>query len=259
MNGVVIKKRKKNCVCLIYHKVLILLMISQRITTKNMSINHFPPISIIENILRHSPFFGRLGPVNLRARGCQTQQKYFQKYTSSLFELSSPQKTKVLSCLRKACDDSTVLAHFYTDHAVYVCGFEGVEDNQPHTLENVIMLPRWWWNADTLDEHQREIFKHEFVHIYQRYNRREVEAFIYSRGYRKRMHTEGVELCRINPDTDEWLYSHEMISQGEVIYPKFNSRTPSGVSDVTLSCLESGTALPRGIYEHPYEEMAYTF
>jgi hypothetical protein len=85
---------------------------------------------------------------------------------------------------------------------------------------------------------------HESIHIYQRYNKREMDEYMIKNGFEKIRKKNKGELIRSNPDLDEFIYKDKNGIEMKALY---NSENPNGIGDIKIS----------HNMEHPYEYMAY--
>jgi len=104
----------------------------------------------------------------------------------------------------------------------------------PHTHNNIIIL-----NIDNL--YNKNLFKtliHERIHIYQKLFPNDISDFLNEYNFKKEYKQN--QFDRVNPDTDDYIYSKD-----NIIYE-------CKIKDNKVNCTNNSS-----IYEHPYEYMAY--
>ena len=116
------------------------------------------------------------------------------------------------------------------------------EEGFPHTREDIIFLSPSILNLD--DNMLIKTLIHESIHIYQRYNKREMDEYMIKNGFEKIRKKNKGELIRSNPDLDEFIYKDKNGIEMKALY---NSENPNGIGDIKIS----------HNMEHPYEYMAY--
>lgn len=124
---------------------------------------------------------------------------------------------------------------------IYECGF-------PHTRQNIIFIPSTFFLKDKIE--QLNTLKHEYIHIYQRYNPKETELFLNKYGFKKvgsfsNLFPNEYKLRRSNPDLDGNIWQSP---NGELMFPIFSTIPPISMANIKDNKME-----------HPYEWMAYTF
>ena len=124
---------------------------------------------------------------------------------------------------------------------IYECGF-------PHTRQNIIFIPSTFFLKDKTE--QLNTLKHEYIHIYQRYNPKETELFLNKYGFKKigifsNLFPNEYKWRRSNPDLDGNIWQS---SNGELMFPIFSTIPPTSMANIKDNKME-----------HPYEWMAYTF
>jgi hypothetical protein len=124
---------------------------------------------------------------------------------------------------------------------IYECGF-------PHTRQNIIFVSSNFFLKDKTE--QLNTLKHEYIHIYQRYNPKETELFLNKYGFKKvgsfsNLFPNEYKLRRSNPDLDGNIWQSP---NGELMFPIFSTIPPTSMANIKDNKME-----------HPYEWMAYTF
>ena len=117
------------------------------------------------------------------------------------------------------------------------------EDGNPHTREDIIFLSPKIINYS--DDTLIEILIHESIHIYQRYNKNEINNYLLLNNYSISRKRETEPLIRANPDLDEYIYKDK--NDIEMIY-KYSCKNPININDLIKSSNNN---------EHPFEVMAY--
>lgn len=219
-------------------------------------ISMFPTVEKIRYTLTTESYFDLLTPINLYARKCDTKDKYFNLYCSSLKQISGD-KRKYMEDIVLPRVNNVILDRIIPFHSVSFCEFSNIESNMPHTLGNIIFLPSSFWNHPVGS--QVNTVRHELVHIFQRRYKEDTDKFIQEKlGYRIWGYKNMFNDIRINPDTCyAELYQH--VDTGNVYAPCFVSDKPSSVRDIVVKCVvgKNISSIAPIEYEHPYEEMAY--
>jgi hypothetical protein len=116
------------------------------------------------------------------------------------------------------------------------------EDGLPHTRNGNIILPI---NTVRYTSNQRllQLLLHEKVHVYQYFNKDDIQKYIKSKNLKRVKKNKRV---RANPDIDDYTYVDSSGNKYQAIY-RSNAKS---ISDVDY---EMGNSQ---FYEHPYESMA---
>lgn len=202
-----------------------------------------------------SPYFARMTPVDLYARGATSKTEYMNTYITAFMEFSPAEKTRLTKLVS--------MIH-YAPHIPWNFAkvSSAIEKGFPHTLEDTIVL------SDTSLAHNDhmliETLIHEKVHILQRREPAHAAEFIKRLGFIKSGHITH-PLKRNNPDLPEENYA---LLPNTAIMQLYNSDRPSSISDsqpfvvstVTheIQPFQNSGNLPSYVHqlEHPYEIMA---
>lgn len=198
-------------------------------------------------------FYERFYEHDLHARNVLSVNEYLKKIKDSPSFFSLYEKLKLLICIfianyRLSCIDEK---WFDGKKAAYdlvwkigcVKGFL-YEDALPHTVGDVIILS----HSLLCDSSYSDLvgtLMHEKTHVYQKVYG--YEMYLSTYGFTKLRKIENKDIIRVNPDTDNYLYTKK--DKDIITYAlKYKSKTPSSITDTT----------DENKHEHPLEEMAYT-
>ena len=174
---------------------------------------------------------------DLIARKVKTSNEYISKIINQCLTFNETQIEKLDKC-------SKVANSFYFNK--YKWKFALIdnvyEEGYPHTREDIIFLSPKVINYS--EDELIEILIHESIHIYQRYNKDEINNYLLLNGYRISRKRGTEPLIRANPDLDEYIYKDK--NNIEMIY-KYSSINPININDLVKSSNN----------EHPFEIMAY--
>lgn len=179
-----------------------------------------------------------LSRYDLIARKVNSHDEYISMIINNTLSFNDSQKEK----LNKCC---FIANKFYFNKYKWKFALidNQYEEGYPHTREDIIFLSPKIINNQ--EDFLIEILIHESIHIYQRYNKHDMDDYLISNRYtisRKRI-TE--PLIRANPDLDEYIYKDK--NNVEMIY-KYSSNNPININDLIKSSNNN---------EHPFEVMAY--
>jgi hypothetical protein len=174
---------------------------------------------------------------DLRARKVKTREEYINIIVTNVLDFNEFQMNKLKRCSIKASEyfNNGKEWKFALISSAYEEGF-------PHTREDIIFLSPSILNLD--DNMLIKTLIHESIHIYQRYNKREIDEYMIKNGFEKIRKKNKGELIRSNPDLDEFIYKDKNGIEMKALY---NSENPNGIGDIKIS----------HNMEHPYEYMAY--
>ena len=179
-----------------------------------------------------------LSNFDLIARKVQTSTDYISKIINHCLTFNQTQKEKLDKC-------SNIANSFYFNK--YRWKFALIdnvyEEGYPHTRDDIIFLSPKLINYN--DDALIEILIHESNHIYQRYNKDEINNYLLLNGYKISRKRETEPLIRANPDLDEYIYKDK--NNIEMIY-KYSCKNPININDLVKS---------KNNNEHPFEVMAY--
>jgi hypothetical protein len=199
-----------------------------------------------------SPFFARMTPVDLYARGATSKAEYMNTYIDAFEEFTPAEKTRLtglVSGIRYAPHIRWKFAKVSTT----------IEKGFPHTLEDVIVLSNT--SLAHGDSSLTETLIHEKVHILQRKEPAHTEEFIKRLGFH---HVKQIThpLKRNNPDLPEENYA---LLPNTAIMQLYNSDRPSNIADSQpfvvsheIKPFHNTGQFPSYVHqiEHPYEIMA---
>lgn len=174
---------------------------------------------------------------DLRARKIKSHEEYINIIITNILDFTNEQKEKLKKCAKKASNyfNNGKEWNFALISSVYEEGF-------PHTREDIIFLSPAILNYD--DNNLTKTLIHESIHIYQRYNKKDMDEYMIKNGFEKIRRREKGGLIRSNPDLDEFIYKNK---NGIEMMATYNSEYPNGIGDIKIS----------NNMEHPFEYMAY--
>jgi hypothetical protein len=177
-----------------------------------------------------------LSKYDLYARNVSNANEYKNNIINGCLDFTENQILKLNNC-------STIAREFFDNK--YNWQFALIDDvyeqGFPHTRMDIIFLSPKIVNYT--DDNLIKILIHESIHIYQRYNKSEINKYLSDNGYIISRKRDSEPLIRANPDLDEYIYKDK---NGEEMINKYKSSTPTGINDIIPSK-----------NEHPFETMAY--
>ena len=181
-------------------------------------------------------FISSLSPFDLEARNVRSPQEYMNKIINDCYNFTDSQKTKLNNC-------SKIARIFFDNNYVWKFALIGdiYEEGIPHTRTDIIFLSPKIFNYNETD--LITILIHESIHIYQRYNKTEMNKYLKDKGYSVSRRRDSEPFIRANPDLDEYIYKDK--NEDELLY-LYKSSMPNGINDI----------IPNK-NEHPFETMAY--
>ena len=186
-------------------------------------------------------YIKNLSIYDLKARKVKTTNEYLDLISHSCMDFTQEQKEKLMKSASQA--SSYFNNGFKWKFALISSNYE---EGFPHTRTDIIFLSPAIINYQN-DELTKTLI-HESIHIYQRFNKKEVNDYLKKYGFqisRKKGTDEKDKLIRSNPDLDEYIY---MDNKGNEMIAYYNSEKPNGIGDIYLTNLSN---------EHPYEKIAY--
>jgi len=179
-----------------------------------------------------------LSQFDLIARKVKSSNEYISKIINECLCFNETQIEKINKC-------TNIANNFYFNKYRWKFALIGnvYEEGYPHTREDIIFLSPKIINYS--DDALIEILIHESIHIYQRYNKEEINDYLISNGYSISRKRETEPLIRANPDLDEYIYKDK--NDIEMIY-KYSCKNPISMNDLIKSSNNN---------EHPFEVMAY--
>ena len=183
-------------------------------------------------------YIKNLSVYDLRARNVKTNDEYLKIVIDSCMDFNKEQKQKLTICANEA-------KKFYDNKIDWTFAFvaNNYEQGYPHTRGAVIFI-----SNNTINSNNGELTKtliHESVHIYQRYNKKEMEEYLSNNHFYISRKRDKNSLVRSNPDLDEYIYKDK---DGVEMIANYTNENPKGINDITLKNL---------MFEHPFEKMAY--
>ena len=220
------------------------------------SSNNFISFAEFTRTIDKSPFFVRMSPVDLYARGVVSKNEYKTKYINAFVEFTPAEKTRLDRLTSQTNFAPTIPWKFAKVKDTIEHGF-------PHTLEDLIVLSDKSLSFDDIS--LTETLIHEKVHVFQRRHEPYVKNIIARWGFHAVPPHVRHPLHRNNPDLPEENYA---LTPGTVIMQLYNSSHPASITDSKpcIISLQSNEVRPfynPGLFpsyvqqlEHPYEIMA---
>jgi len=148
---------------------------------------------------------------DLRARKVKTREEYINIIVTNVLDFNEFQMNKLKRCSIKASEyfNNGKEWKFALISSAYEEGF-------PHTREDIIFLSPSILNLD--DNMLIKTLIHESIHIYQRYNKREMDEYMIKNGFEKIRKKNKGELIRSNPDLDEFIYKDKNGIEMKALY-----------------------------------------
>lgn len=190
------------------------------------------------NFIRNDPdkYINSLSKYDLEARNVISPQEYISKIINECYIFDDIQKNKLNNC-------SKIAKNFFDNNYVWKFALIGdiYEEGFPHTRTDIIFISPKILNYNETD--LTTILIHESIHIYQRYNKMEMNNYLKNKGYTVSRRRDSEPFIRANPDLDEYIYKDK---NGDELLYLYKSSMPTGINDIIPSK-----------NEHPYEIMAY--
>ena len=202
-----------------------------------------------------SPYFARMTPADLYARGATSKEEYMNTYIAAFIEFTPAEKSRLTKLVSTIHYAPHIPWNFAKVSSVIEKGF-------PHTLEDVIVLSDTSLAHD--DRSLTETLIHEKVHILQRKDPTYAAEYIKRWGFKESKHITH-PLKRNNPDLPEENYA---LIPNTAIMQLYTSDRPSSIADSRPFVVSTVThemqpfhntgSLPSYVHqlEHPYEIMA---
>lgn len=183
-------------------------------------------------------YIKKLSIYDLKARKVGSNDEYKERVIKSCLDFNEEQKKKLRICVSKANN------YFNNKEGWNLAVINNnYENGYPHTRERIIFLSPNVINYDEVELTKTLI--HESIHIYQRYNKKEIKEYLINNEFKFSRHKPQVSLIRANPDLDNYIYKDK---NGVELVAYYNSENPKGINDINLKDYS---------YEHPFEKMAY--
>ena len=200
----------------------------------NIYLTQEETINFIRN--DNDKFISSLSPFDLEARDVRSPQEYMNKIINDCYNFTDSQKTKLNNC-------SKIARNFFDNNYVWKFALIGdvYEEGIPHTRTDIIFLSPKIFNYNETD--LITILIHESIHIYQRYNKTEMNKYLKDKSYSVSRRRDSEPFIRANPDLDEYIYKDK---NGDELLYLYKSSMPNGINDI----------IPNK-NEHPFETMAY--
>lgn len=216
-----------------------------------------PTKAYVNNIIDESLYFQSLNNMDLIARGAVGSiPAYIALYKSKLLTFSTAESKILNQLITNISMNYTNLYPKLNAIPWKLVKFNGIENNFPHTLGDIIFLPESFFELDM--DKQLETLIHEKIHVYQRLYPLETSMFITKLGYEVWDTQKKYNNIRTNPDTNHFIYIHSRT--GTVQAHVYNSDAPKSITDSHVERLVGDIPwdVPECIkqQDHPYEIMA---
>ena len=222
----------------IFTIIIIVIISRQSENFINVNTNIYLTREETANIIKNDSdnYIKSLSPADLFARDVSNSSEYIYKIIDGCLNFTENQIKKLNTC-------SNIARNFFDNkYAWKFCLRDEIyEEGFPHTRMDIVFLSPKIVNY--ADDNLIRILIHESIHIYQRYNKTEINNYLRENGYSVSRRRDSEPLIRANPDLDEYIYKDK--DGNEMIY-KYKSSMPHGINDV----------IPND-NEHPFEKMAY--
>ena len=185
-------------------------------------------------------YINNLSIYDLRARNVKSNDEYLTVAINSCLDFNETQKEKLKNCTIEA------IKYFNNNYNwTFALTNGSYEEGFPHTRGVIIFL-----SPNIINYTENELIKtliHESIHIYQRFNKPQIDNYLNLNGYSISRKRDKTSLMRANPDLDNYIYKDK---NGNELIAYYNSEFPKGISDIRLTVISE---------EHPYEKMAYEY
>lgn len=208
----------------------------------------------LENTIDNALYFRKLNALDLKARGQTSIEAYVTAYKKSMLGFSKAESKQLDDLIARADE---LCARYPRLSAIEwtIAKFEGVEENFPHTLGDIVFLPSDFFEKPF--EEKVETLIHEKLHVYQRTHPIETSILVDKLGFKPWKPQTKITNLRTNPDTNDFAYKLGTIAQAQT----YENDSPASIADSRTTVLEGssdGWHLPESIKQrdHPYEIMA---
>jgi len=185
-------------------------------------------------------YINNLSIYDLRARNVKTNDEYLNKAINSCLDFNQNQKEKLKICVKEA------IKYFNNNfNWTFALVNDNYEGGFPHTRSSIIFLSPIIINYSNIELIKTLI--HESIHIYQRFNKTEIQKYLDNNGFIISRKRNKNSLERSNPDLDDFIYKDK--NNNELV-AYYKSEYPKGINDITINSL---------LDEHPFEKMAYEY
>lgn len=201
-------------------------------------------------------YVSNMSDIDLYARKVNDRNEYINKISLNAMDFNIDEKEKILKCtkiadsfLRNYNDllDGNKIAKINWKFSL-ISNKNGnnieYEEGLPHTRHDIIFLSKYVLNNNIDD--LTNILIHEKVHIYQRYNEKEMEIIIKNMGYMISKKQINTRLKRSNPDINNVIYINP--DNNKDMLGLYRNEKPNGIGDTIITDFA---------IEHPYEKIAY--
>jgi hypothetical protein len=221
-------------ICIISYFVYSSSVIENFTNDTNIYLSQEEVINFIRNDT--DKYINSLSPFDLEARDVISPQEYINKIINECYDFNDSQITKLNNC-------SKIARKFFDNKYIWKFALIGdvYEEGFPHTRADIIFISPKIINYNETD--LTTILIHESIHIYQRYNKTEMNKYLRKKGYTVSRRRDSEKFIRANPDLDEYIYRDK---NGEELLYLYKSSMPTGINDIIPSK-----------NEHPFEIMAY--
>jgi hypothetical protein len=221
-------------ICIISYFVYSSSVIENFTNDTNIYLSQEEVINFIRNDT--DKYINSLSPFDLEARDVISPQEYINKIINECYDFNDNQITKLNNC-------SKIARKFFDNKYIWKFALIGdvYEEGFPHTRADIIFISPKIINYNETD--LTTILIHESIHIYQRYNKTEMNKYLRKKGYTVSRRRDSEKFIRANPDLDEYIYKDK---NGEELLYLYKSSMPTGINDIIPSK-----------NEHPFEIMAY--
>lgn len=202
--------------------------------TNNIYLSKEETIKFIKN--DSDKYISSLSEYDLYARNVYNPGEYINNIINECYDFDDSQKKKLNNC-------SKIARNFFDNNYIWKFALIGniYEEGFPHTRMDIIFLSPKIFNYNETD--LITVLIHESIHIYQRYNKMEMNKYLRDKGYIVSRRRDSEPYIRANPDLDEYIYKN---NKGDELLYKYKSSTPTSINDI----------IPNK-NEHPFEIMAY--
>ena len=190
--------------------IIIIVILSRQVenfANSNIYLTREETATIIKN--DSDNYIKSLSPADLYARGVSNSSEYIYKIIDGCLNFTENQIDKLNKCSKIARDffDNKYRWKFALIDEIY-------EDGFPHTRMDIVFISPKIVNYT--DDNLIKILIHESIHIYQRYNKKEINDYLREKGYSVSRRRDSEPLIRANPDLDEYIYKDR--DDKEMIY-----------------------------------------
>jgi len=211
-------------------------------------------------MLYRNPYFDRMTPMDLEARGASSIPEYRNKYINAIVDFDDKEKKELYKLVMVAKNMLALYAHISSIPWRFAKLSQNIENGYPHTLADIIFVEEGFLKRNMNDRSIVKTLIHEQIHVYQRlFSKQTMQLVNNVWGYQRAGPRNKLKDARNNPDLDEYVYLSST-NPRSFFYIAYASNHPKGINEANIKQTDvysNKPMAPSETYEHPFERMAY--